>query len=151
MKHKYYKEQFGDDGFFYGLNNADDLLDIKRFAKRKFNSLKELVDTNTERKALVKCRKIVKDLFKEIATDIIDGSGCFILPYKDFGFIKVSNIPEHKLKNYRYNINTEGKNYGGKLFLDKKILRNTKKHFSLRFNRNLNKRIYNNLINGTHY
>lgn len=149
MKYKRW-ESFGF-GYTFKVNYLDDVLDLNRFKKRSFKDFKELLDKPTEREA----KKLAKDVFtsflKLLVVDLIENNEIFILPIRNFGYIKISNTANHRRKDYVYDIMSDGKIWTPKVFLHERVIKRNKKHIKLRFNQKIRIRMAELIQSGHKY
>jgi len=149
MKHKRWENR--GFNYTYRVNYLDDVLDIDRFKKRKFTDFKELFKTNRERKAKKLGKDIFTDFLKLLSQDLIENNDIFVFPEKNFGYIKVTNTANSNRKDYRYNIESEGKIFTPRIKLDNRLLKRNKKHYKVRFNQKLRHKMYELITDGHKY
>lgn len=133
------------------MNTVTDILDLKRFKRRKFKGFKNLVGINYERQAAVKAKEIFNDFLMLMGQDLVDNNDCYVLAKRGFGYINVANIANPNSPDYVYNIETDGKIYGPKLKLDIRIMRFTRLHFRVEFGKELQTRLESQVAAGHKY
>jgi len=149
MKYKTW-EAYGNQ-FTYKVNLLDDVLDLTRFKNRPFVDFKEVLKMPREREA----KKLAKDVFtfflKRLAEDLIYENDIFVLPLPSFGYIKVANTANPRRKDYFYDIESDGKIWTPRIKLDPMNIRRTKKHYKVRFNRDLRNKMQDLIESGHKY
>lgn len=152
MKHKIYQNYFEkDERVFYQRNNVRDLFDKKRFKPKNFKDLKSLTGDDGDKKALYRCVRMFKYFIKLVADDMVNNRDAFIFPFVDFGYMSVADTTDTDSPRYRYNHDTEGRNYTGRIYLTDRIRKYNKKHYCLRLNRTYRKQIFELVKNGLKY
>ena len=147
-----YEQHISDvASYSYRVNFLGDVLDLKRFKNRDFKDFKELFGTNRERKATVFAKQIFNDFLELMIDDLIYNNNIYLFPKLEFGYIKISDIANPNNPNYVFNIETDGKIFGPKIKLDKRILRKTRMHFNIEFGKEIQEKFNKELAAGHKY
>ena len=140
-----------DASYAYKVNSLSDVLDLKSFSKRSFNSFKSLLGMKTEAEA----KKVATDVFNsfldKLSKDLIEENNIFIFPSPGFGYLKISNTANDNRPDYVYDIESDGKIFTPRLKINKEITQRNKKHYRLRFNTKLRTRMYQLIKSGHKY
>lgn len=146
-------EQFNSDGISYAclINSISDVLDLKRFQKRSFDNYRTLLKKSTEAEA----SKLATDIFvlflKKLSYSLIEENDIYVFPFKDFGYLKISNMANPNREDYVYDINSDGKVWAPKLKLNNELNKINKKKYKFRFNEKLRMRMFELIKQGHKY
>lgn len=142
MKYKAFLDN-GELVCFYRRNLYRDLLNTKRFKPKGFKDFAELFgierDRTSYQTSMRLAEKILKEFFKEMATELIENHAAFIMPRIDSFILLVIETTDVDRDDYIYNLDT-----GGKYF--KPVLKWAKPKYrapyKVRFTRTNRKRLF---------
>ena len=148
---RYNQFTFGGISYAYKINSISDVLDTNRFKKRSFNSYKELLNMRRETEA----KKVATDVFvsflKKLSEDLMVENNIYVFPSPGFGYIKISNTADVDRDDYVYDIESEGKIWTPRVKINSEITKRSKKHYKLRFNLNLRRKMFKLIQEGHKY
>lgn len=151
MRHKIWRNPYGDERFFYQINNTRDLFDKKRFIPKSFKEFREITGHKHERDAKLLCIKMFKYMVRLMADDMIYNRDMFVLPRHKMGYMRVADTTDVDSPGYKYYFDTEGKRYSGRIYINGDISKQNKKHYCLKLNRTHFKKILSLVKEGMKY
>ena len=119
---KYVQWHTNGESFIVKINGINDVFDLHRFKyDNDFNSFKELVGGTRERESAQVAKNVFNDFLKLLAQDLIVNNEIFLMPFAQFGYIKMSNMADSRREDYVYDIQSEGKIWCPHIKLDKHV------------------------------
>lgn len=152
MKHRIYKNRITKKTFWYNIANVEDLVKIRQdIGNGQILNYKDVFGTRTEREGMQKAKDMFTDMMILMSDDLIYNNCAVVFPYMKFGYMSVGDIHAENMKDYEFDINTDGKEYGLKIMLDERIGRYNKKKFKAKFVRPLKNKVKELVIKGHSY
>jgi hypothetical protein len=109
-------------------NTLDDLVDMKRFGDSvtgsKIVSWRKLFGSFSQKEGHNKAKGLVRRMFELMAHDMLFNHDTFVLPEKDFGFMRIASMNHRVDVSHRpFNIDTENIHFGGVIVLQRDVQR----------------------------
>jgi hypothetical protein len=151
MKYKKYRCKNNNLDFYFEIANVEDIVKIRQdIGNGKIKSYREVFKTKTERQALKKAKDMFTDMMKLMADDLIYNNYAIVFQYLNFGYMSVAEV-KNEYENYKFDIETQGKQYGLRLFLSPDIGRANKKRYKGKFVRTQKEKLKEQISKGHTY
>lgn len=109
-------------------NTLDDLLDMERFGDSitgsRIVSWRKLFKSFSQKEGHQKAKGLVRRMFELMANDMLTNQDTFVLPEKNFGFMRIASMNHRMDTSHRaFNIDTENIHFGGVIVLHRSVQR----------------------------